>query len=173
MAEVYDAPLPWTGKIEAPLTLFRADVREEWIDVFQHVNVAHYLTIGDHANWAFWNWLNGPDSTMEARDGHEYVIVENHVHYINELALGTPIHVTTQLIGVDNKRFVLFHHIWKSETNELAATNEVKCLGFDLTERRPENWRPLVAERLEQIHQAQSGHEIPAVAGQGIAVKKR
>ncbi|TIW77506.1 MAG: hypothetical protein E5V52_17450 [Mesorhizobium sp.] len=110
---------------------------------------------------------------MEARGGHEYVIVENHVHYIDELALGTPIHVTTQLIAVDDKRYILFHRIWKSETNELAATNEVKCLGFNLTERRPENWRPVVAERLEQILQAQAGEEIPAVAGQGIALKKR
>lgn len=173
MAEVYDAPLPWDGKIEMPLTLFRTTVREEWIDMFEHVNVAHYVTIGDHANWAFWNWVNGHNGTMEARGGHEYVIVENHVRYIDELALGTPIHVNTHLIAADDKRYVLFHRIWKSGTNELAATNEVKCLGFNLTERRSENLRPLVAERLEQILQAQAGEEIPAGAGQGIALKKR
>ncbi|CDX32135.1 conserved hypothetical protein [Mesorhizobium sp. ORS 3359] len=173
MAEVFDAPLPWDGKIDSPLTLFRATVREEWIDAFEHVNVAHYLTLGDHANWAFWNWMNGPHGTMESRQGHEYVIVENHVHYINELVLGTPIHVTTQLIGADNKRYILFHRIWKSETDELAATNEVKCLGFNLYARRSEGWLPSVAERLEQILQAQAGEGVPAIAGQGIALKKR
>ena len=88
--EVYDPPLPWTGEIAAPLVLFRGKVRPEWIDSFEHVNIAHYLTICDHANWAFWNWINHPEGTMEARAGHEYVIVENHVHYIDELALGQP-----------------------------------------------------------------------------------
>lgn len=173
MTEVYDPPLAWIGKIDTPLTLFRTDVRPDWIDAYEHVNTAHYLTIGDHANWAFWNWINAPEGTIEARNGHEYIIVENHVHYIDELALGTPIHVTTQLIGVDDKRYVLFHHIWKSDGNVLAATNEVKCLGFNLNDRRPEKWRPFVAERLGLIRDAQIALDVPEPAGQGIALKRK
>jgi acyl-CoA thioester hydrolase len=173
MAEDFDAPLAWTGKIEAPLTLFRTEIRPEWIDAFEHVNIAHYLTICDHANWALWNWINGPEGTMEARKGHEYIIVENHVHYIDEIALATPIHITTQLIGFDDKRYVLFHHVWKSHGNVLAATNEVKCLGFNLIERRPEKWQPSVAERLQLIHGTHAALGLPEAAGQGIALKRR
>lgn len=173
MAEVYDAPIAWTGSVETPLVLFRTNVREDWIDVFEHVNTAHYLTIGDHANWAFWNWINGPQGTMESREGHEYVIVQNSVNYLDEIALGTPIHVSTQLLDVDDKRYVLFHQIWKSEGNVLAATNEVKCLGFDLNARRPERWRPVVAERLAQIKQVQAHLDVPAQAGVGINLKRK
>lgn len=173
MAERYDAPLPWTGEIDAPLTLFKAEVRPEWIDDFEHVNIAHYLTICDHANWAFWNWVNGPEGTIEARRGHEYIIVENHVHYLDELALGTPLHVTTQLLGFDAKRYVLFHHVWKTGTDALAATNEVKVLGFNLFERRSETWRPVVVERLELIGEAHAGLDQPPQAGLGIALKRR
>ncbi|MCW3784338.1 thioesterase family protein [Defluviimonas salinarum] len=171
--EVYDPPLPWTGEIAAPLILFRSKVRPEWIDSFDHVNIAHYLTICDHANWAFWNWINHPEGTIEARASHEYVIVENHVHYIDELALGTPIHVETQFLGFDDKRYVLFHRVFKTEGNVLAATNEVKSLGFNLRERRPERWRPFVGERLNLIHRAHAGLEMPEQAGQGIALKRR
>lgn len=95
VAETYDSPPPWTGEVESPLTSFRGSVRREWIDEFGHVNTAHYVTIGDHANWAFWNWINHPRGSSADRAGHEYVVVESHVHYLDELALDAPIEVTT------------------------------------------------------------------------------
>ncbi|MES0056675.1 MULTISPECIES: thioesterase family protein [unclassified Mesorhizobium] len=173
MAETYDAPIPWTDSIESPLLLFRTKIRPEWIDVFEHVNTAHYLTICDHANWAFWNWINGPEGTMDARGGHEYVIVQNCVSYVDELALGTPIHVTTQLVDMDDKRYVLFHRIWKLNGEVLAATNEVKCLAFNLIERRPNKWRPIVAERLEKVRRAHAELGVPEEAGKGITLKRK
>lgn len=84
--------------------LFRTKIRPDWIDEFEHVNFVHYLTISDHANWALWNWINSPQGTIEARNGQEFVIVENQVRYIKELALGTPVHVISQLIDYDDKR---------------------------------------------------------------------
>lgn len=168
MAETYDAPRAWDGSIDAPLTLFQTQVRRDWIDEYNHVNIAHYLTICDHANWAFWNWINSPNGTIEQRAGHEYVIVENHVCYLDELALDTPINVTTQLTGVDEKRYVLFHKVWKSDDATLAATNEVKVLGFNLTTRRPENWQDQTRARLDQIAQQHQTLEIPKQAGRGI-----
>ncbi|GMG81544.1 thioesterase family protein [Paralimibaculum aggregatum] len=172
MAERFDDPLPWTGEIAAPLRLFETAVRAEWIDDYQHVNIAHYLTICDHANWAFWNWINAPEGTIGARGGHEYIIVENHVHYLDELALGTPIHVTTQLLAHDAKRYILFHRVHRAD-GTLAATNEVKCLAFDLEARRPEAWRAPVAGRLAAIAAAHGGLETPPQAGAGIALKRR
>ncbi|MEM8631460.1 MAG: thioesterase family protein [Pseudomonadota bacterium] len=173
MAEAYDAPLPWTGEIAAPLRLFRSDVRAGWLDSFDHVNIAHYLTICDHANWAFWNWINAPRGRQEDREGHEYVIVENHVHYIGELALGMSVEVSTQLLGVDDKRLILFHHVWNAGTGELAATNEVKFLAFHLGARRPEAWAAHVADRLHEIRAAHAGLQIPPQAGQGIALRRK
>lgn len=173
MAEIYDAPIPWSGMVDKELVLFRTEVREDWIDVFGHVNTAHYLTIGDHANWAFWNWINGPEGTIEDRNGHEYVIVQNSVSYLDEIALGMSIHVSTQLLDVDEKRYILFHRIWKSDGNVLAATNEVKCLGFNLEERRSERWRPIVAQRLDQIREVQASLEVPKEAGVGITLKRK
>ena len=170
MPEHYDPPLPWTGDIAAPRRMFETRVRPEWIDEFDHVNIAHYLTICDHANWAFWNWINAPDGTTEARDGHEYAIVETHVRYLDELALGTPIHVTTQLLGYDTKRYLRFHRVYRSETGSPAATGEVKCLAFNLADRRAERWRPVVLERLERIHTVHTALGRPPEAGQGISL---
>lgn len=165
--------LSWTGAVDAPLRLIETRVKRDWIDEFDHVNIAHYLTICDQANWAFWNWLNAPESTMDARDGSEYIIVENHVHYIEELPLDAEIYITTQLLGVDDKRFVLFHHVYKAATQALSATNEVKFLGFNLKRRGVEAWRPMVRARLDAVAAAHARLDTPPQAGLGIALKRR
>jgi len=165
--------LEWNGDIATPLRLYETRVKPEWIDEFNHVNIAHYLTICDQSNWRFWNGINVPEGTMEARAGHEYVIVENHVHYISELSLDESIYVTTQVLGADDKRYILFHRVYKAENDTLSATNEVKCIGFNLNERRIEAWRLPVKERLDAILTAHETLGRPDQAGLGIELKKR
>ena len=154
-----------------PLRLYETRVKPEWIDEYKHMNVAHYITVCDQANWAFWRRMSG-GREMAEREGHEYVIVENHVHYIAELALDTPIHVTTQLLACDDKRYILFHHVWRSEDGVLSATNEVKCLGFNLGERRIEGFLPDVRARLRETLAAHRALALPEQAGKGIALKR-
>src|SRR5262249_34137976 len=133
--------------------------------------MAHYLTICDEANWAFWNWVNAPRQTIDARDGHEYVIVENHVIYRAELAEGAPFAIETPLTDLDDKRYILFHRVLAGD-RELAATNEVKCLGFDLRSRRPEPWLDSVHERLDRIRDAHAPLGRPEQAGAAIGLRR-
>ena len=158
----------WTGDIAPP----ENTVKPEWVDEYGHLNMAHYLTICDQANWAFFNWINHPVQTIEEREGHEYVIVENHVCYLGELVEGDAFTITTQLTALDDKRYLLFHRVLDADDN-IAATNEVKVLGFNLETRRPENWQPVVATRLAAILEAHTALSTPDQAGQGIALKKR
>ena len=116
--------------------------------------------------------MNNPHD-MADRDGHEYAILENHVNYINELALDEPIHVTTQLLAHDDKRLILFHRVIRDADGVLAATNEAKFLGFNLTERRAETWRPRVAEKLAEVMREHRDLLRPEQAGLGIALKRR
>lgn len=157
-------------RITAPLRLFETRIKPEWLDEFNHVNIAHYLTICDQSNWAFWNGLNAPND-MSARDGSEYAILENHVNYIDELALDEPIYVTTQLLSHDDKRFILFHHLFKSKGDRLSATNEVKMIGFNLETRSIETWSEQVRERLESVAKAHTSLPVPDGAGK-MALKR-
>lgn len=155
-----------------PLRLYETTVKREWIDEYGHMNVAHYITVCDQATWAFWRHVND-GRELDEREGHEYVILENHVHYVNEVGLAAPVHVTTQLLACDDKRFVLFHWLWKSEGGVLSATNEVKGLGFDLQRRRIESFTPQVRARINAVLQAHRSLPVPEEAGQGIVLKKR
>lgn len=154
-----------------PLKMFEGEVQSEWIDEFGHVNVAHYITICDQANWTFWNHVNAP-ADMEARDGHEYVILENHVHYINELTLGEQIYVMTRMLGLDDKRFILFHEVFRSADGALAATNEAKFIGFNLKSRRVESFADTAAGGLQAVWKRHATLERPDQAGQGIFLKQ-
>ena len=155
-----------------PLKLYETRVKPEWIDEFNHMNVAHYVTVCDQANWAFWNLMN-EDEDMAARDGHEYVIVESHIHYLDELPLDAPIAVTTQLLGADDKRYILFHRVWRLSDGALSATNEVKCLGFNLNERRIETFRQAPKARIAALLEEHRTLPPPEQAGLGIAMKRR
>jgi YbgC/YbaW family acyl-CoA thioester hydrolase len=171
MAETETYLHDWNGQVAAPLRLVHGAVKREWIDEYGHLNMAHYLTICDEANWAFWNWINAPQQKMEDRHDHEYVIVENHVVYRAELAEGASFAIETQLTDFDDKRYILFHRVLNAD-GELAATNEVKCLGFDLRSRRPEPWRGVVAQRLQRISDTHGGLGRPEQSGAGIALRK-
>ena len=162
----------WTDRVKAPLRLVENTVSPQWVDEFQHLNMAHYLTVCDQANWAFWNWINAPEQVIESRDGHEYVIVENHVIYSGELTEGMRFSIESQLIDFDEKRYILFHRVLDADGNP-AAVNEVKCLGFNLETRRSESWRPLVVGRLALIHDAHAKLGRPVQSGHGIALKRR
>jgi acyl-CoA thioester hydrolase len=161
----------WTGAVVAPLRLVHGTVRQEWIDEYGHLNMAHYLTICDQANWAFWNWINAPRQTMASREGHEYVIVENHIIYGAELVEAADFAIRTQLTDVDEKRYILFHRVLDAR-GELAATNEVKCLGFDLRLRRPEAWRTVLAQRLARVEEAHAVLGRPEQSGAGIVLHR-
>jgi YbgC/YbaW family acyl-CoA thioester hydrolase len=161
----------WDGEVAAPLQMVQGAVKHEWIDEYGHLNMAHYLTICDEANWAFWNWINAPKQTMEERDGHEYVIVENHVIYRAELAEGAAFSIETQLTDLDDKRDILLHTVLNAD-GEIAASNEVKCLGFDLRSRRPEEWRSVVGHRLERTLHAHASLGRPAESGACIALSR-
>ena len=161
----------WTGRVDAPLRLVENTVRPEWVDEYGHMNMAHYLTACDQANWAFFNWINDP-LRMEARDGHEYVIVENHVTYSGELAEGDTFAIETQLLDWDAKRYILFHRVLDA-SGQVAATNEAKMLGFNLRTRRPEAWDAIPSERLARIAEAHGTLATPGQAGQGIVLGRR
>lgn len=156
----------------APLTGWTGEVIPDWLDEFGHVNIAHYLTICDQANWAVWNALNAPETRMEDRGGQEYVIVENHVCYLDELRGGERVSVTTQLLAHDAKRMILFHEVWTG-AGVRAATNEAKFLAFDLEARRAATWRPAVAAALERLAAVHDGLPRPAEAGRAIALSPR
>jgi len=158
--------------MQGALTLYETVVKRDWIDDYDHMNVAYYVLVCDEATGAFWHHVHDGKG-IDQRDGAEMVVLESHMNYVKEVRLGDPLRVTTQLLEYDDKRLRLFHTMSHATAGFVAATNEIKAIGFDLGQRRIMSFRPATVARLQDIWQVHSDLPQPASAGQGISLKKR
>ena len=66
----------------------------------------------------------------------------------SEVKEGDEVHVTTQLLGYDAKRF---HYFRQAEQGYLAATSELLCLFVDMNQRRVTQMPDPILDRLAEI----------------------
>ncbi len=154
-----------------PLELHQATVVNEWLDEYEHMNLAYYVMICDQATYAFWEMVNG-DSKLADRNGLEYAVVETHVNYLQEVQLHDPLAVTTQLLDVDAKRFHIYHELRHRTKGFVSATNEVMALSFNLNSRKAVPFKPPVAAALNRLFQQQQSIPRPANAGRSIGMRR-
>ena len=121
----------------APLELLQTEVNSEWIDYNGHMNVANYLNIFDLAMDEFLNLYElGKDYTL---GGHGSVFaLQNHVHYMREVSVGTRLGVNLQLLDLDEKRIhVLFRmrDLSNEQVDSKARTyrNALRISAYDRT----------------------------------------
>ena len=155
----------------APMKLHEDTVRREWMDEYDHMNLAYYVMICDQATYAFWELVNDGRNFPE-RNGLEYAVVETHVNYIEEVRLNDPVFVATQLLDYDSKRFHIYHELRHSEKGFLSATNEIMALGFNLKSRNIAPFEQSVARILKDIFRAQKQLAKPTNAGRSIGIRR-
>ena len=157
-------------EFDRPLALHQDIVRSEWVDEYDHMNLAYYVLVCDEATYKFWNLVNDNKSLVE-RQGMEYAVVETHVNYIREVRLGDPLIVTTQILGHDEKRFHIFHELSHAEEKFVSATNEVMALGFHLELRGIQPFATPVQKTMGQIYEKHRLLPRPSNAGRSIRLK--
>ncbi|MEA3196793.1 MAG: carnitine 3-dehydrogenase, partial [Gammaproteobacteria bacterium] len=120
----HDAAAARSAQPEAgqPLRLLDTVVRPEWVDYNRHMSDFRYSQVFGDATDALFRQA-GVDETY--RDtGRMYYSVENHVKHLGEAKAGEPLYVTTQLLGVDDKRLHVFHRMHRGRDQKLIATAE-------------------------------------------------
>ncbi len=108
----------------------------------------------------------------EKRKASNYTL-ESHTNFLREVGVRVPLRVTTQLLGVDDKRMHVFHAMYSGETRDLLATTEVMLLHVDTSgaEVRASPFPRAVAERLEGVMAEESQIAKPEQAGRVIALR--
>ncbi len=154
---------------EAPLRLHTDRVREEWIDVNDHMNVAYYVLAFDHATDAFFDYI-GLDDSHRRQTNCATFAAECHVTYKQEVLVGDELGITTQLLAYDAKRIHYFHRMYQASSGYLAATCEWLNLHVDLAERRVVPMPASVQSRLSDIARTHGALDWPDEAGRRIAV---
>ncbi len=121
----------WTpdAAITGPLELYNCTVRPQWVDYNGHMSESYYLWAFGEATDALFRYI-GIDEAYRA-GGHSFYTVESHINYLREASSGEPLHFTTQVLTIDEKRLHLFHTMHHGQSGDVLATTEQMLLHVD------------------------------------------
>ncbi|MFC4625205.1 thioesterase family protein [Daeguia caeni] len=145
--------------IVAPLTTWTGEVIEEWLDYNGHMTEHRYLQVCGEASDHLYG-LIGVDFAR-AEEGAFYTL-QTHLVHLKECRLGTPLKVTSEILGHDDKRLHLYHRIFDGAGN-LLATGE--HLSIHVAHGKSGPASPAMQQKIAEIHAACVGLPLPAGTG--------
>jgi acyl-CoA thioester hydrolase len=138
----------------APFDRYRGEVRPEWIDHNGHMNLAYYTVLFDYATDQLFDVLDLGLAYRRRTDLGTFV-TETHNRYERELLVGDTVRVAIQILFADDKRLHLAHEMFRLDTGDRAATQELLFLHVSLKERRVTPFPPELGAR---VHAAAAAH---------------
>ena len=150
------------GAIEAgkPLRLIETCVRPEWVDYNGHMTDSRYLQVFGDATDALFRAVGVDDAYRES--GRTLYTVETHVTHSDEATALESLYVTTQILGLDDKRVHLFHSLFRRRDDRLVATGEQLYLHVNRAAAKAAPMDSAVHATLEKIRAAHAGIDAPA-----------
>lgn len=161
--------------IPTPFAEHRGNVKHDWIDANDHMNVAYYVVAFDQATDDFFDYVG---LTRAYRDGANCTTyaLELHATYVRELKLGQTYLITTQLLDGDAKRLHFFHQMYNDTPDEsdpyLAATFEGISMHIDRSGPRATPFPDAMAAHVDAIVKAHGQLPRPAQAGSVIGIRR-
>jgi carnitine 3-dehydrogenase len=154
--------------LSQPLRLHAAGVLPEWIDYNGHAHESRFLQVFGDASDALLRYI-GIDAAYLARGG-SYYTVETHLSHLRDVSAGEDLHVTTQVLGFDDKRLHLFHELYRSCDDVLLAAAEQMLLHVDTNEGHASPARPEILARIAKLAAAHAALPTPNRAGRAIGM---
>jgi carnitine 3-dehydrogenase len=161
------APAAGPSADEAPLRLHSTVVAPEWIDYNGHAHESRYLQVFGDATDALLRHIG-----LDPGAGTSYFTVETHLSHIGQARAQERLHVTTQLLGHDEKRLHLFHSIYRTDDDALLATAEQMLLHVDTRAARAAPAAPELLARIARIAEAHAALPRPERAGRAIGIPR-
>ena len=111
------------------------EVKKEWIDYNNHMNMAYYVLIIDRA-WevALEKFKMGAKAAKN--DKRSTMVVETNTKYLNEVKLGEEVDVNLTYFDHDKKRLHIKMEMIGKNTNKISASMEWISLYIELNKRK-------------------------------------
>lgn len=151
------------------LNRYFVEVRAEWADYNVHMTDFRYGQVFGAAMDALYRQI-GVDEAAR-RLGRMFYTVESHVKHLTEANVGERLYVTTQILGVDDKRLHVFHRLHRLTDDLVIATAEQMHLCVDVKAAKAASMDAAIHDRLTTI--ARSHARLPLPQGAGMAVGAR
>jgi acyl-CoA thioester hydrolase len=156
--------------IPAPFERYQGEVLREWIDANDHMNLAYYTVLFDYATDALFDAI-GIGRQYKDSSNNATFAAETHNLYERELVLGDRVRISTQILGLDNKRLHLAHEMLMTADGRRAATQELLYLHVDLSTRRVAPFPDEIRERVAVAAATHARLPRPAWIGRRIAMR--
>ena len=159
-----------TTAAASPLVLRRESVQAEWLDYNQHMNVAYYVLVFDHATDALCNHIGiGWDHT-KATSGSIFIL-ESHIAYLQEVVLDDPLRFASHVLDFDARRIHFAHTMHHETKGYHAATIEIMQLHVNLETRRAAAMPDATLQRLAALKQAHAALPRPAGLSRSMGLR--
>jgi carnitine 3-dehydrogenase len=146
-------------------------VRPEWVDYNGHMSDFLYGHVFGQAMDALYRGV-GLDEAYR-NSGRMFYTVESHVRHLGEAKAGDPLYVTTQVLALDEKRFHIFHRLYRSRDNTLIATGEQMHLHVDTAAAKASPMDAGIKSKLETLRRAHAALPAPEEAGKPIGSRAK
>ena len=151
--------------------IWRERIQTAWCDYNNHLNMAYYILIFDHATDAFLDNL-GLDKKYRLATDCSTFAVETHTNYLSEVYDGDDVFITTQVLDQDAKRLHYFHRMYHAQKRYLAATTEVMTVHVNLHSRKVVPMTSEMQGKAADLARRHSNFAMPLQKGQKIGIRK-
>ncbi len=152
-------------------SIYETAVHTDWIDYNGHMNAGYYNVVIDKAAEQLIADFGGIEYFKETTG--TFYSVETHIIYGNELKVGDPIHVKTQIISYDRKRVHLFSTLYHGEEGYEAASGETMMLHYVQSEGAVVPMPDSFFGQVEKMAQQHAGLPTPESVGRAVRLAKK
>jgi carnitine 3-dehydrogenase len=153
-----------------PLRLIETWVRPEWVDYNGHMTDSRYLQVFGDATDALFRAVGVDDAYRES--GRALYTVETHVTHSAQAMALEPLYVSTQILGLDDKRVHLLHNLFRRRDERLVASAEQLYLHVIRSAAKAAPMDAAVHARLQKIHAAHARVEPPERTGRHLSLSR-
>ncbi len=151
--------------LSQPLRLHTAHIPPEWIDYNGHVHESRYLQMFGDTTDALLAYI-GIDAAYRTTTG-SYFTAETHLNHLTPLTTGQTVEITTQILGHDQKRLHIYHHMTTTHGHDI-ATAEHMYLHVHTNTQTVSPATPEILTHIQRIAAAHAELPMPSRAGRRI-----
>jgi carnitine 3-dehydrogenase len=153
------------------LPRFDTVVRPEWVDYNNHMTDFRYGHVFADAMDVLYRQI-GIDEAYR-RTGRMFYTAESHIKHLKEIRMGEPMYVTTQILGVDDKRLHVFHRLHRGRDDALIATGEQMHLHVDTAAAKAAPMGGALRAKLDSRRRAHAALPMPSEAGKPVGSRAK
>jgi carnitine 3-dehydrogenase len=157
------------GGVTANLPRWQTVVRPEWTDYNNHMTDFRYGHLFGDATDALFRQVGIDDAYRST--GRTFFTVETHVKHVAEAKVSEPLYITTQVLGVDDKRLHLFQRMHRGHDDALIATGEQTYLHVNTAAAKAVPMDAGLRSKLDSLREAHAAR--PAVKDAGAPADRR